>query len=39
MNDDQHILASAYLDGALTDEERAQAEADPEVMAAVERLA
>ena len=38
MNDAQHILASAYLDGALTDEERAQAEADPEVMAAVERL-
>ena len=38
MNDAQHILASAYLDGALTDEERAQAEADPEVMAAVEHL-
>ena len=38
MNDAQHILASAYLDGALTDEERAQAEADPEVMAAVDRL-
>ena len=38
MNDEQQLLASAYLDGALTDEERARAEADPEVMAAVERL-
>jgi hypothetical protein len=38
MNDDQQFLASAYLDGELTSEERARAEADPEVMAAVERL-
>jgi hypothetical protein len=38
MNDEQHLLASAYLDGVVTDEERARAEADPEVMAAVERL-
>jgi hypothetical protein len=38
MNDEQNLLASAYLDGALTSEERARAEADPEVMAAVERL-
>jgi hypothetical protein len=38
MNDEQQLLASAYLDGALTDEERARAEADPEVMAAVDRL-
>jgi len=39
MNDEQDLLASAYLDGALTSEERARAEADPEVMAAVDRLA
>lgn len=38
MNDEQDLLASAYLDGALTSEERARAEADPEVMAAAERL-
>jgi hypothetical protein len=38
MNDEQNLLASAYLDGALTSEERARAEADPDVMAAVERL-
>ena len=38
MNDEQQLLASAYLDGALTNEERARAEADPEVMAAVEQL-
>jgi hypothetical protein len=38
MNDEQQLLASAYLDGALTDEERARAEADPDVMAAVEQL-
>jgi hypothetical protein len=38
MNDEQELLASAYLDGALTDEERARAEADPDVMAAVEQL-
>ncbi len=39
MNDETELLASAYLDDALTDEERARAEADPEVMAAVERMA
>jgi hypothetical protein len=38
MNDEQQLLASAYLDDALTDEERARAEADPDVMAAVEQL-
>ena len=38
MNDDQIFLANAYLDGELTDEERALAEADPEVMAEVEEL-
>jgi hypothetical protein len=38
MNDEQDLLASAYLDGALTSAERARAEADPDVMAAVERL-
>jgi hypothetical protein len=38
MNDEQQLLASAYLDGTLTDEERARADADPEVMAAVQRL-
>ena len=38
MNDEQEHLASAYLDGALTDEERARAEADPDVMAAVQQL-
>jgi hypothetical protein len=38
MNDEQDLLASAYLDGVLTDEERARAEADPDVMAAVEQL-
>ena len=39
MNDEQELLASAYLDDALTGEERTRAEADPEVMAAVERMA
>ena len=29
MNDAQHILASAYLDGALTDEERARPRPTP----------
>jgi hypothetical protein len=38
MNDEQQLLASAYLDDALTDKERARAEADPDVMAAVEQL-
>ena len=38
MNDDQRLLASAALDGAVTAEERARAEADPEVVAEIERL-
>src|SRR5262245_10175958 len=38
MNDEQQLLASAYLDGTSTDEERARAEADPEVLAAAARL-
>jgi hypothetical protein len=38
MNDDQYFLANAYLDGELTDAERAIAEADPEVMSEVEQL-
>jgi hypothetical protein len=38
MNDDQFFLANAYLDGELTDAERAIADADPTVMAAVEEL-
>lgn len=38
MNDDQFLLANAYLDGELTDDERAHAEADPAVMAEVEKL-
>jgi hypothetical protein len=38
MNEQQFLLANAYLDGELTDEERASAEADPTVMAGVEEL-
>ncbi len=38
MNDDQFFLANAYLDGELTDEERATAETDPVVLAAVDEL-
>jgi hypothetical protein len=38
MNDEQFLLANAYLDGELTDEDVALAEADPEVMAEVEQL-
>ena len=38
MNDDQYLLASAYADGEVTPAERALAEADPAVMAEVERL-
>jgi hypothetical protein len=38
MNDEQFLLASAYLDGEITDEERAIAEADREVMSAVVML-
>ena len=36
--DEQYLLASAYLDGELTDDERRLAEADPAVMAEVEQL-
>lgn len=38
MNDDLTILASAYLDGAATADERARVEADPELLREVERL-
>jgi hypothetical protein len=38
MNDDQRLLASAVLDGDVTADERARADADPEVVAEVERL-
>jgi hypothetical protein len=38
MTDDQLRLANAYLDGDVDDDERARAEADPEVMAEVARL-
>ncbi|MEO6652999.1 MAG: hypothetical protein ABIP17_10115 [Ilumatobacteraceae bacterium] len=38
MNDDQYLLANAYVDGELTDDERRTAEADPTVMAEVESL-
>lgn len=38
MNDEQLFLANAYLDGELTADERAIAEADPAVMAEVEQL-
>jgi hypothetical protein len=38
MNDDQLLLASAYLDDDVDDAARAQAEADPDVMAEVARL-
>ena len=38
MNDDQFFLANAYLDGELTAEGRALAEADPVVMAEVAEL-
>lgn len=38
MTDDQIFLASAYLDGELSDAERGIAEADPVVLAEVERL-
>ena len=38
MNDDQYLLANAYLDGELTDDERRIAEADPDVMTEVELL-
>lgn len=38
MTDDLMLLASSYLDGDLTAEGRARVEADPEALAAVERL-
>lgn len=38
MNADNELLASAYLDGELTDDERSIAESDPAVMAQVEQL-
>ena len=38
MNPDQEFLASAYLDGDLTANERRRAEADPAVMAEVDEL-
>ena len=38
MTDDLITLASAYLDGDTTAAERAQVEADPELLAQVERL-
>ncbi len=38
MNDDLTILASAYLDGHVTDDERAHVEASDELLAEVDRL-
>lgn len=38
MNDDLTLLASAYLDGDVTADERARVEGDPEALAAVEQL-
>jgi negative regulator of sigma E activity len=38
MNDDQRLLANAYLDGEVSADERARAEADPDVVAEVARL-
>lgn len=38
MNDDQYLLASAYLDGELSPDDWARAAADPEVMAIVEQM-
>jgi hypothetical protein len=38
VNDEQFFLANAYLDGELTDDERVFANADPVVLAEVERL-
>ncbi|WP_394944472.1 anti-sigma factor family protein [uncultured Ilumatobacter sp.] len=38
MSDDQTFLASAYLDGDATPEERAQVDGDPTALAEVERL-
>jgi hypothetical protein len=38
MNDDQYLLANAYVDGELTAGERSIAEADPDVMSEVVRI-
>ncbi len=38
MNDDMTLLASAYLDGDVTADERARVEGDPTLLAEVERL-
>ena len=38
MNDESTLLASVYLDGDVTADERARVEADPDVLAEVERL-
>ena len=38
MNDDLTLLASSYLDGDVTADERALVEADPDALAEVERL-
>lgn len=38
MNDDLTLLASAYLDGEATPDERARVEADPSLLGEVERL-
>jgi hypothetical protein len=38
MNDDLTLLASAYLDGDVTVDERARVEADPALLAEVDRL-
>jgi len=38
MNDDLTLLASAYLDGDVTADERARVESTPELLAEVERL-
>ena len=38
MNDDLTLLASAYLDGEATPDERARVEADPSLLREVERL-
>jgi hypothetical protein len=38
MNDDQHLLASRYLDDDLSADERAAVDADADVLAAVEQM-
>ncbi len=38
MNDDLTLLASAYLDGDVTQDERARVDGDPEALAEVDRL-